>query len=337
MQEQQGADEEENLLELTITEADKEKYKRLDIFLADKITHLSRSFIKHLFESGQIALDSPLPVKLELKRLPPVGSSIKVVVPPPLPDDTPAQNIPLDIMYEDEDLLIINKQAGLVVHPGAGNPDGTLVNAVLYHCKTLKGIGDRMRPGIVHRLDKGTSGVMVVAKSQKCHEQLVLKFSKHDIERRYQAIAMGKALPVGGTVKGLIGRHPQNRIKMSAHPREGREAITHYKVLSQFDKCSHVELKLETGRTHQIRVHLSEVLRHPILNDALYANPGEHKQRLGENVAAIIGDYAHPFLHAKVLGFTHPMSGKELYFESPLPELFQRVLDQLQTQPAAIS
>ncbi len=322
--------DDESLLELVVEEADKAEFKRLDLYLAAKIPHLSRSFLRHLFESGQIAAESPLPTKLEMKRMPPVGTRLVISVPPPLPANAEAQDIPLDIMFEDENLLVINKQAGLVVHPGAGNPDGTLVNAVLFHCKSsLTGIGERFRPGIVHRLDKGTSGVMVVAKTQKCHEELVLKFSTHDIQRRYQAIAMGTGLPVAGKVEGTIGRHPSNRLKMSADVRGGRRALTNYKVMQSFEKCMHMELKLETGRTHQIRVHLSEVLRHPILNDPLYGNPNEHRVRLGPDIAALLGDYAHPFLHAKLLGFVHPMTGKELLFEAPPPPLFQKILEAL--------
>ena len=323
---------------IEVTAADKEKYKRLDLFLVEKLPNLSRSFIKFLFEQGQILVLNPNPnVKLELKRVPPQGTKLAVSIPPlPAPNALP-QNIPLDVLFEDQYLIVINKPAGLVVHPGAGNPDGTLVNALLYHClnqgndlkNNFPSVSDRFRPGIVHRLDKGTSGIMVAAKTQKCHEELVKLFSIHNIERAYQAIAMGSEVLAGGKIESTIGRHPTNRIKMAANVREGRHALTHFKLLEQFEKCFHVELLLETGRTHQIRVHLSDILKTPILNDPLYGNPGEHKQRLGKNVSQIIQDYPHPFLHAKRLGFIHPMTGKKLFFETPPPEIFEKVIQAL--------
>ena len=240
--------------EITITEEDVH-FKRLDQFLAVKLENLSRTLIKKLFENDKVYSEDGK--KIELKKMPSIGTKIIVEIPPPMPTNVVPQNIPLDILFEDEHLLIINKQQGLVVHPGAGNWDQTLVNAVLYHCPDLKGVGNEKRPGIVHRLDKGTSGIMVVAKSHQAHEKLVEKFSTHDIERKYEAIILGNNCPKEAKLESTIGRNTKDRLKMKAHVAGGKKAITHFKVLEYFKNYTHVELKLETGRTHQIRVHLT--------------------------------------------------------------------------------
>ncbi|GAB4406693.1 MAG: RluA family pseudouridine synthase [Bacteriovoracaceae bacterium] len=325
---------EENLVEesrtFTITESDKNKFKRFDHFLNEHIPEYSRNFIKNLFDNEmiEISVDSPIQnFKLELKKMPPIGAVIQVNIPPPLPSEAEAENIPLEILYEDEHLVFVNKPAGMVTHPAPGNYTGTLVNAILYHCKDLKGVGDQKRPGIVHRLDKGTSGVMVVAKNQKCHELLVEKFSKHDLERKYWALAMGRPNVLTGRLNSLIARHPQNRLKMSTQISQGKTAITDYKVLEQFKVCTLMEMKLETGRTHQIRVHLKELLQTPILNDSLYGNPGDDRRRCGDKISDIIKEYEHPFLHAKVLGFEHPMTKEKLRFEVEPPPIFQDCLN----------
>lgn len=312
----------------TITEEDKNDFKRLDQYLADKLVDQSRSFVKMLFEKGLITSENAVK-KIELKKFPEVGTIINVLIPPPAPADALPEDLPLEILFEDEHLIIVNKAAGMVVHPAPGNYTGTLVNAILFHCNDIKGVGDQKRPGIVHRLDKGTSGVMVVAKNQKCHEGLVKLFSTHDITRRYECIAMGKSFPAGGKLESTIGRHPQNRLKMSTEAKSGKHALTHYRVLKQYDKVAHVELKLETGRTHQIRVHLSQLLYRPILCDSLYGNPSEHLQRVGPDLSEIIGNYEHPFLHAKELGFIHPITNEELNFTTPPPKTFQNILDYL--------
>src|SRR5690606_11341479 len=204
---------------------------------------------------------------LSLNKMPAVGTIVSIDVPPPIPLEAKAQNIPLEILFQDEHLAVVNKPAGLVVHPAPGHPDGTLVNAILYHCPDLSGVGGTLRPGIVHRLDKGTSGVMVVAKSQAAHEGLVLLFSKHDIDREYEALVVYEKnrLPKNGRLEASIGRDPKNRQKMAANVR-GKNAITHFSVEKYFSHLAHVKLKLETGRTHQIRVHLSALLQCPILN-----------------------------------------------------------------------
>ncbi len=317
--------EEFKLFSFTIKEEDFDHYNRLDQYLSDKIEDISRSALKEHFKNGHIT--STNLKKVELKKLPAPGTKIDVKIPPPREADAKPENIPLDIIYEDEFLLFVNKPAGMVVHPAPGNYDGTLVNAILYHCKDLKGVGDQKRPGIVHRLDKGTSGVMVVAKESKCHEGLVKLFSTHDIDRVYNAIVMGDKHPIGGTINAPIGRHPQNRLKMAANVKNSKEAITYYKTIEYFHKHCLMELKLETGRTHQIRVHLSQILRSSILNDPLYGNPKEHLARLGSQYQDILKSYEHPFLHAKVLGLNHPITKKKLVFEVDPPHEFQSILN----------
>ena len=338
---QQSEDEFEELI-LFVNENDHQEFKRLDQLLGHKISDFSRTYLKKIFQSGliqgwtgqdietQTGNETEQEIKLELKKLPPIGTKITLRLPHQKEAELEAQNIPLEILYEDEDLVIINKPAGMVTHPAPGHPDGTLVNAILHHCPNLKGMHDSKRPGIVHRLDKGTSGVMVVAKAQKAHEGLVKLFSSHNIDRVYQALTIGPEVPVGGTIKSTLGRHPQNRLKMAADVRDGKEAITHYRCLDKNLelKLHHFELKLETGRTHQIRVHLSQLLRHPILCDPIYANPRTQLQQInGPEIIELLKDYPHQLLHARVLGFKHPLSGKKIFIEKEAPEIFQKVLN----------
>ncbi len=323
-------DEFESKLYFTITSEDLE-YKRLDIYLAAKIPELSRTLIKKMFLENKINSESEK-VKLELKCLPPFGTTISVEIPEPEPSYIQAENIPLEILYEDEFLLIINKSAGMVVHPAPGNYSGTLVNAILHHCPDLKGIGQVKRPGIVHRLDKGTSGVMVIAKEQKTHELLVDMFSRHDLVRKYEALVLGIKMQAEGTIISHIQRNPNNRLKMKAYPSKGKEAITHFKVLSTFKHTSHIECTLETGRTHQIRVHMSELLKSPILNDSVYGFAKEEKHKIKPDIKNIYKDYPHPFLHAKFLSFTHPITQKKLSFSHSPPEIFSEVLKALKNE-----
>ncbi len=306
---------------LTITAEDRESYKRLDVFLTEKLP-FSRSTIKRMFEEEDISSETPL----SLNKLPPAGTIIEVEVPPPVPSDLIPEAIPLEILFEDPHLIIINKPAGLVVHPAPGHYTGTLVNAILHHCPDLKGIGAEKRPGIVHRLDMGTSGVMVIAKDQATHEGLASLFSIHDIERKYEALVGGK-LPVhSGTITSTIGRHPTHRQKMAANVKNGKRAVTHYKTMKQYDGAAHVELRLETGRTHQIRVHLSQLLHTPILCDPIYGGSDSHLKRVPESMRAALEAYPYQLLHAKELGFVHPITKVRLHFTAPPPEIFQAAL-----------
>lgn len=325
------SEDNEESISLTLNEDDLSEHKRLDLFLSKKIKDLSRNFIKSLFQKGLITVDedSPYQGKLELKKMPPAGTRLRIEVPPPAPSDAIAEDLPLEILFEDEHLIIVNKAAGMVVHPAPGHPTGTLVNAILHHCKDLKGVGDQKRPGIVHRLDKGTSGVMVVAKTQKCHEGLVLLFSEHNIIREYQALVMKTKLRDSGAVESHIGRHPNNRLKMASEVRNGKWSKTYYKVVELFQHCTLVSCTLETGRTHQIRVHMSQDLKAPLLMDPLYGNPKENIKRLPGEVAKFFKEYPHPFLHAKKLGFIHPITKEELLFETELPAIFQETLQAL--------
>jgi 23S rRNA pseudouridine1911/1915/1917 synthase len=310
----------------TVTEEDHKNHKRLDTFLSEKLPSISRSLIRKHFESSLFSANQ----ELNLKKLPIIGTEILFKTPELQETDIKPQNIPLEILFEDDHLIIINKEAGIVVHPAPGNTDGTLVNAILYHCPNLSGIGNEKRPGIVHRLDKGTSGIMVIAKSQKCHEGLVNLFSSHDIERKYEAIILGTRIEPSGTLESLIGRSHTNRLKMSTKVKQGKQALTNYKVLKFYNKFSHVELKLETGRTHQIRVHLSELKNCPIVNDPLYGRLKEDSLRFNSCMKSLIKDYEHPFLHAKVLGFVHPITKESLFFEQAPPPIFRNFLSALE-------
>jgi 23S rRNA pseudouridine1911/1915/1917 synthase len=321
-----SSDQENVNFEITVTSEDREKFKRLDLFLVNKLNEFSRSTIKRLFEDEQITSANS---SLSLNKMPPPGSVIEVEVPPPVSSDLVAENIALDILFEDEHLLIINKSAGMVVHPAPGHYTGTLVNAVLYHCPDLKGIGAEKRPGIVHRLDMGTSGVMVVAKDSRTHEGLVELFSTHTIERRYQALILGTPKSLQGTLSSTIGRHPTNRLKMAVNVKNGKRAITHFQVLDQFENLTHIELKLETGRTHQIRVHMAQLMNTPVLCDPLYGAGEAHLKKLPELIKIILQDYPYQLLHAKELGFVHPISKKALHFTAPPPPVFQKVLEAL--------
>lgn len=309
--------------ELCVSSEDKEIFKRLDVYLVAKLPQFSRSTIKKLFEDEEISSD----IKLSLNKMPPAGTMIEIEVPPPIPSDLIAENIPLEILFEDQHLIIINKPAGLVVHPAPGHYTGTLVNAILYHCPDLKGIGSEKRPGIVHRLDRGTSGVMVVAKDQKTHEGLVNLFSVHDIERRYEALIVGRPRILSGTITTTLGRHPTNRLKIAANVKNGKKAVTHYKTLQGNERATHMEFKLETGRTHQIRVHASQMLQTPIFCDPVYGAGSSHINKLPVALKELLIDYPYQLLHAKELGFVHPITGEKLHFKTEPPQIFKDALE----------
>lgn len=302
----------------TITTSDKDAYRRLDLWLVAKLPDLSRSTIKRLYEDGNITTTEGK--TLSLNKMPAAGTEVEVEVPPPIDTDLKPQDIPLDVLFEDEHLLVLVKPAGLCVHPAPGHPDGTLVNAVLFRCPDLSGVGGEKRPGIVHRLDLGTSGVMVVAKTQVAHEGLVQLFSSHEIERSYQAILWGKPTSHLGRIETPIARHPHHRQKMSCLVRTGKKAVTDFKVLKHGHNLAHVSFKLETGRTHQIRVHASQFLQAPVLCDPLYADVTHQLARLPDPLKILLKDYPYQLLHARVLGFKHPVTGQALRFEAPPPE-----------------
>lgn len=321
MTESNDADDTQNYT-VVVTSEDREEFKRLDVYLAQKLPQFSRSTLRRLFDDEDISSD----VKLSINKMPPAGTIIEVEIPPPIPTDLIAENIPLEILFEDKHLIIINKPAGLVVHPAPGHYTGTLVNAILYHCPDLKGIGAEKRPGIVHRLDMGTSGVMVVAKDQATHEGLVSLFSVHDIERKYEALVGGQPATHSGTITTTIGRHPTNRHKMAANVKNGKNAVTHYKTIKQYNGAAHMELRLQTGRTHQIRVHMSQILHTPVLCDPVYGGSDSHLRRVPASIKQQLIDYPFQLLHAKELGFIHPITKEKLHFTAPPPEIFQAAL-----------
>lgn len=296
-----------------ILEADIEG-ERIDSWLAAELDNYSRSYIQKLCQDGSVCVNNKQ-VKSNYKTK--SGDTVIVNIPEAEVLQVKAEDIPLDIVYEDEHIIVINKPKGMVVHPAAGNYTGTLVNALMKHCgDSLSDINGVIRPGIVHRIDKDTSGLLVVAKSNLAHERLSEKLKTHDIQREYIALVEGIIYENTGKIDAPIGRHPVDRKKMSVNLKNGREAITHFSVLERFLTATYLELKLETGRTHQIRVHLSYI-NHPIIGDEVY---GRKKQRFELQGQA---------LHAIRLTFQHPVTGLEMKFETAVPEYFQKLLLQL--------
>lgn len=292
---------------MNLTTDDADGKIRLDQYLAAHLPELSRSRIQSLIKSGDVLVNgSPAKPKNPVSR----GDSITVRIPEPEPAEAQPQDIPLDILYEDEDVVVINKESGMVVHPAAGNPDGTIVNALLHHCGDLSGIGGVERPGIVHRLDKDTSGCLVIAKNDGAHQSLTAQFAARSTEKRYLAVVQGIPSQSSGTVFTHIGRHPVNRLKMAVvNPGSGKAAITDYDLLcaDPSTDSSLVLCTLHTGRTHQIRVHMLH-LGHPLIGDPIYAKPARQKAKPGRLM-----------LHAWRLGFDHPRTGKRMDFEAPVP------------------
>jgi len=287
---------------------------RLDAFLADEIESLSRSFLQKLIKEECILVNGT-PVKSNYRLA--GGDVITLTIPEPEPMDAAAEPIPLDIVYEDEDLLFVNKPKGMVVHPAPGHYTGTLVNGLLYHCQgALSGINGVQRPGIVHRIDRDTTGLLVVCKNDFAHQQVAKQLAEHSITRKYRAIVHGVIHENRGTINEPIGRNKQNRLKMGIDLMNGKQAITHYSVLQRYLKYSYVECQLETGRTHQIRVHMTHI-HHPILGDPLYGNQKSPFHLDGQT------------LHAMVLGLHHPRTGQYLEFEAPLPDYFTNLLTKM--------
>ena len=291
--------------------------ERLDKALTALLPDLSRARVQALLAEGQVADGTGTPVT-EAKRKVRAGESYTVTIPPPVPATPESQSIPLDVVYEDDSLIVIDKPQGLVVHPAAGNADGTLVNALLAHCKgSLSGIGGVERPGIVHRLDKDTSGLMVAAKTDIAHRGLAKQFEDHSIDRAYRALVWGVPRPAEGEITGAIGRDPRNRKKMAVRPdASGKWAKTFYTVLERFgDRAALVECRLATGRTHQIRVHMASI-GHPVIGDPLYGGRRARVSGLPSELKTPLSNCKNQALHASILGFTHPVTGDRLSFSS---------------------
>ncbi len=289
--------------------------ERLDAFLARCAEHLSRSAAQKLIEEGNVRRNGK-PGKKNDKLNP--GDEIEYTIPEPKAVDIVAKDIPLDIVYEDDDVLVINKPKGLVVHPAAGHQDDTLVNGLLYAMgDDLSGINGELRPGIVHRIDKDTSGLLAVAKNDYAHNMLASQLKDHSMHRTYEAIVVGSFREDSGTVDAPIGRHPSDRKKMCVTERNSKSAVTHWEVVRRYRGYTHIRCKLETGRTHQIRVHMAHI-GHPILGDTVY---GHKKAELGQDSQC---------LHAGALCFAHPRDGRPVMVFAPLPEYFQKVIEKLE-------
>ena len=289
--------------------------ERLDRYLAGAVEGLTRSAAAKLLEEGQVTLGGkPLGKNYRLQG----GEVLTVSLPEPEPAEALPQNIPLDVVYEDADLIVINKPVGLVVHPAPGHPDGTLVNALLFHCAgSLSGVGGALRPGIVHRIDRDTSGLLVAAKNDFAHLSLSAQLQDHSLCRTYEAVVVGNVREDRGTVDAPIGRHPTDRKKMAVTDKNSRPAVTHYEVLRRYPGYTYLRCRLETGRTHQIRVHMAYI-GHPLYGDTVY----------GAKKGA--ADMTGQCLHAVALDLTHPRTGERMHFTCPLPEEFTRLLQKLE-------
>ena len=288
--------------------------ERADQLLARLAPELTRSAAQRLLEEGAVTL-AGRPVKKNYKTAP--GDVLEVLLPEPEPVEALPQDIPLDVVYEDGDVIVVNKPVGMVVHPAAGHPDGTLVNALLYHCgESLSGINGALRPGIVHRIDRDTSGLIIAAKNDFAHQALAAQLADHSLYREYEAVCVGVLREDAGTVDAPIGRNPADRKKMAVDRKNGRPAVTHWSVLARYSGHTHIRCRLETGRTHQIRVHLASI-GHPLLGDTVYG------------AKRPVPGLAGQCLHARRLSFVHPRTGERLTLECPLPPWFEEVLTKL--------
>lgn len=308
-------------MEYSFAVNDEDAGKRLDVFLAEEVEELTRSYIQKLIAERMVTVNSQ-PERANCRLKP--GDLIILRVPELEALEVAAEPVPLDIYYEDADVVVVNKPRGMVVHPAEGNYSGTLVNALLYHCRDLSGINGVMRPGIVHRIDKDTSGLIVAAKNDAAHASLAQQFKDRQVNRRYLALVHGRVKEKAGEVDAPIGRDPRDRQKMAVVQKNSKQAVTTYRVLGRYLGYTYLDLKLKTGRTHQIRVHMS-FIGHPVVGDPKYGPARAHFNLDGQ------------FLHAELLGFNHPRSGQYLEFKAPLPEVLQQVLDQLTSEEACES
>jgi 23S rRNA pseudouridine1911/1915/1917 synthase len=300
---------------------------RLDLFISSQLEGETRAAVQRLIEGGNIRVDGQIArSSLKLKG----GEQVTVELPEPVAVEPKPESIPLEVLYEDHDLIVVNKAAGMVVHPGPGNSGGTMVNALLAHCTDLSGIGGELRPGIVHRLDKGTSGVLVVAKNDRAHQGLSSQFHVHSVKRIYHALVFGNPQQETGKIEGIIGRHPTERLRQSGKARHGKHAVTRWRVKERYGRITLMELRLETGRTHQIRVHLTES-GHPLLGDPLYPDGGRSNNLTDTRLKKMITSLGRQALHARTLGFIHPVSGEYLEFSTDMPADLQTLCDYLRS------
>lgn len=291
--------------------------ERIDKCISNYLESLSRSYIQKIIKDGKAYVNDAV-VKANYKVK--VDDKVQFEIPNCEEPDIPPQDIPLDILYEDKDILIVNKPKDMVVHPAPGHYEGTLVNAIMFHCKDeLSGINGVLRPGIVHRIDKDTTGSIIICKNDEAHRKIARQLKEHSITRKYRAIVYGRIMEEEGTVNAPIGRHPTDRKKMAINEKNGKPAVTHYKVLERFDKYTYIECQLETGRTHQIRVHMTSI-GHPLLGDEVYGNAKCPFKLEGQT------------LHAMTIGFIHPTTGEYVEYEAPLPEYFEHLLQILRTK-----
>ncbi len=303
-------------MENKVLQAEEFVGERIDKFLSCRLEEVSRSYIQKLIKEGHVSVNGK-PVKANYKLG--AGDEISVEIPEAKEPDILPEDIPLDILYEDQYILVVNKPKGMVVHPAAGHYSGTLVNALMYHCKdSLSGINGVMRPGIVHRIDMDTTGSLLVCKNDEAHRILAEQLKEHTIRREYHAIVYGNIKEDTGTVDAPIGRHPTDRKKMSINHKNGKQAVTHYEVLERFGNFTYIRCRLETGRTHQIRVHMAS-LHHPLLGDEVY----------GPSSRPPFPGLKGQVLHAKILGIYHPATGEYMEFDAPLPQYFVDLLQKL--------
>lgn len=288
--------------------------QRIDRYLTEMLPEQSRSFFQKLIRDGFVIVNHIIvKVNYRLKT----GDVIEIDIPDAVPTEIVPENIPLDILYEDDDLLIVNKPKGMVVHPAVGHSTGTLVNAIMYHCQgNLSGINGEIRPGIVHRIDKDTTGSLIICKNDEAHRNIAEQIKEHSVTRRYVAVVAGTFSEESGTVEGAIGRHPNDRKRMTINEKNGKPAVTHYRVLQTLKGASFMEFELETGRTHQIRVHMASI-SHPLLGDTVYGNSKNPYKLQGQA------------LHARTIGFIHPTTGEYIEVSAPIPEYMTELVRKL--------